>query len=312
MGLAPPNDDASADTCHRWSYDVAFSRNLGLISPDEQQRLRRSRVAIPGMGGVGGIHLMTLARLGIGSFRIADPDTFDVANFNRQYGAELQTVARNKAEVMAEKARAVNPELDIAVFPTAIDSTNVGAFLDGVDIVVDAIDYFALDVRRLIFGEARKAGLWTVTAGPIGFGAAWLTFDPKGMSFDEYFDVHDGMDRLDEFVAFTTGISPSGIHWPYFDMSQINGASARGPSAGLACHIASGVASAEVVKILLKRGPLRPAPHYAQFDAYRRILTQGRVRWGNRGPLQRLKRKMLTRKINQLDVGTTNCALTKT
>ncbi len=40
------------------------------------------------MGGVGGVHLMTLARLGIGKFTIADPDTFELANFNRQYGAE--------------------------------------------------------------------------------------------------------------------------------------------------------------------------------------------------------------------------------
>ena len=58
--------------CSRWSYEEAFSRNLGLINPQEQEKLRKSRVAIAGMGGIGGINLMTLARLGIGAFRIAD------------------------------------------------------------------------------------------------------------------------------------------------------------------------------------------------------------------------------------------------
>lgn len=75
-----------------WSYSEAFSRNLGLISPSEQEKLRQSRVAVLGLGGVGGVNLVTLARLGIGRFTIADPDTFELANFNRQYGAMVSTI----------------------------------------------------------------------------------------------------------------------------------------------------------------------------------------------------------------------------
>src|SRR5271165_2808853 len=71
----------TADTA--WSYDEAFVRNRGLISSEEQRRLRDCRVAIAGMGGVGGVHLATLARLGVGHFTIADPDEFEIANFNR-------------------------------------------------------------------------------------------------------------------------------------------------------------------------------------------------------------------------------------
>src|SRR5438552_16999774 len=95
-----------------WNYERAFSRNRGLISAAEQEKLRRSHVAIAGMGGVGGVHLITLARLGIGKFTIADPDTFEVANFNRQYGAKTHTVGRGKAEVMAAAARAINPDVE--------------------------------------------------------------------------------------------------------------------------------------------------------------------------------------------------------
>jgi hypothetical protein len=66
----------------------------------------------------------------------------------------------------------------------------------------------------------------------------------------------------------------------------------------LACHLCSGVAAAEVLKILLGRGPILAAPHYAQFDAYRRLLRTGRLRGGNRHPWQRLKRWWLRRKLD--------------
>src|SRR6185295_14115220 len=92
-----------------FSYDQAFTRNLGLVSPREQERLRRTCVALPGLGGVGGAHLQALARMGIGAFHLADPDTFEVANFNRQLGASMATVGRSKAEVMAETVSQINP-----------------------------------------------------------------------------------------------------------------------------------------------------------------------------------------------------------
>src|SRR5262245_57479463 len=105
----------SPNASETWSYQLAFARQRGLISPSEQEVLRGKRVAIIGQGGVGGIHLITLARLGIGGFHIADPDCFEVANFNRQYGASTRSLGRNKASVMAEEARAINPELQLRV-----------------------------------------------------------------------------------------------------------------------------------------------------------------------------------------------------
>ena len=283
-----------------WSYPAAFARHRGLISPDEQERLRRSTVAIVGMGGVGGIHLATLARLGIGGFHIADPDAFEVANFNRQYGANLRNLGRNKAEAMADEALAINPEIRIRTFAEAITPANVGAFLDGVDLFIDGIDFFALDARRLLFREARRRGIYAITAGPIGFSTAWIVFAPDGMSFDDYFDLRDGMERIDQLVAFIVGLTPKATHLPYFDLSQVDVRSGRGPSAALACHLCSGVAAAETVKVLLARSPIRPAPHFSQFDAYRGILRTGQLRWGNRSPFQRLKRRLLRKRLEQL------------
>jgi hypothetical protein len=67
--------------------------------------------------------------------------------------------------------------------------------------------------------------------------------------------------------------------------------------------LCAGVAAAEIVKILLDRRPIRSAPHFNQFDAYRGILRTGRLHWGNRHPMQRLKRWYLHRRVRSLGLG---------
>lgn len=110
--------------------------------------LRNKRIAIAGMGGVGGVHLLTLARLGIAHFHIADFDTFDVVNFNRQAGASMSHLDMPKAEVMATMARDINPELDVQVFPDGLSAENLDKFLAGVDLYVDGLDFFVFHMRR--------------------------------------------------------------------------------------------------------------------------------------------------------------------
>jgi molybdopterin/thiamine biosynthesis adenylyltransferase len=209
-------------------------------------------------------------------------------------------VGQNKALVMAEEARAINPELTLKVFTEAITPENIDALLEGVDVVLDGIDFFSLATRRLVFAEARRRGLWALTAGPIGFSAAWLVFDPAGMSFDEYFDLNDTMDRADQLVAFLTGLTPRASHLAYLDLTQVDPRSGRGPSAGLACQLCAGVAATEVLKILLGHTPIRPVPWFFQFDAYRQRLYRGRLRWGNRSFSQRVKRRVMRKKLAQL------------
>jgi tRNA A37 threonylcarbamoyladenosine dehydratase len=84
-----------------FNYEQAFQRTLGWVTEEELLTLRQKRVAIAGVGGVGGGYALTLARLGIGNLTIADPDTFELANFNRQVGANIATIGRSKAEVIA-------------------------------------------------------------------------------------------------------------------------------------------------------------------------------------------------------------------
>jgi len=278
-----------------WDYSQAFSRNRGLISAEEQARLRQARVAVLGLGGVGGVDLVTLARLGIGRFTIADPDVFEVSNFNRQYGAFLSTVGRPKAEVMRDIVRDINPEAEVRLFQEPIGADNVDAFLEGADVLVDAIDAFVIDVRRLAFARARAQGIHALGAGPVGFSTVWVVFAPDGMAFDTYFDFHDGMSPVEAFAAYIVGMAPAGLQRRYLDPSYVDFRRQTGPSAATACQLAAGVVGTEVVKILLGRGRLRCAPWHHQFDPYLGRYVQRHLFFGNRHPWQRMKRRWLVR-----------------
>src|SRR5574338_1379973 len=100
-----------------FDYSEAFSRNIGWLSQEEQPLPRPKRVAIAGLGGVGGVHLLTLARLGVARFSLADFDTFDLVNFNRQVGATMSSLGQPKLEVLARMARDINPEVELTLYP---------------------------------------------------------------------------------------------------------------------------------------------------------------------------------------------------
>lgn len=296
----PPNAPApiSRDDVG-WSYQEAFSRNLGLIASSEQERLRTSRVALLGLGGVGGINLVTLARLGVAKFSIADPDHFEIGNTNRQYGASYSTVGCSKAEVMRDIILDINPEAEIRVIREPIGPTNAESFLDGVDVLVDGIDAFEIDVRRLLFSKARERGIYALGAGPVGFSTVWVIFGPEHMPFDRYFDLSDRLDPIEKFAAYLMGMAPAGLQRSYMDLSYLDIKNQTGPSTGLACNLASGVIAAEVLKIILHRGWIYGAPYYHQFDPYLGRLVRGRLIWGNRSPLQRAKRRWLVNYIKK-------------
>jgi molybdopterin/thiamine biosynthesis adenylyltransferase len=299
MDLSDRTTPTESSSSTAWAYEQAFARNAGLFNAAEQQKLRHTRIAIAGMGGVGGVHLITLARLGIGAFTIADPDIFEIANTNRQYGASHPTLGQPKVEVMAEAARAINPELDLRVFHEPIGKDNAQHFLQDADLFVDAIEFFEIDSRRLIHKQAVKNGIYTVKAGPVGFGTVWEVFAPKGMTFDEYFDFSDDMDYAAKIAAFALGVAPSGLQRPYMSLEFVDLQARTGPSSSLACQLAAGVMACETVKILLGRGTVYPVPYYHQFDPFRGRFVRKKLIGGNRNPLQRAKRWWLARYFRQ-------------
>lgn len=280
-----------------FDYHQAFSRNLGWVTETEQQILRTKRVAIAGLGGVGGIHLLTLARLGIGKFTISDFDSFDIANFNRQAGATLNSLGRPKSVVLTEMVLDINPEVDLRVFPHGVEASSIDGFLDNVDVYVDGLDYFAFSARRQTFAACEKRGIPVVTAAPLGMGTAWLVFGPGGMSSEDYFGF-DGCDEMEMAIRFLVGLSPAMLQRGYVaDMSRINLAERRGPSSIAACQLCAGVAAVETLKLLLGRRGVKLAPWASQFDAYRSRYIRTWRPWGYHNPLQKLMRYLVRRQL---------------
>lgn len=283
-----------------FDYDSAFARNLGWVTAEEQRRLRGKCVSIAGLGGVGGVHLLTLVRLGIGRFRLAEFDTFELVNFNRQVGAAVNALDRPKLEVMAEMARDINPSVELELFPEGVTAENVDSFLQGADLFADGLDFFAFAVRELVFAKCASMGIPATTVAPLGMGAALLNFMPGGMQFADYFGLSE-CEEAEKPLRFLLGLAPAALHRRYLvDPTFVDLNARRGPSTAMACQICAGVAGTEALKILLKRGRVVAAPRGVHFDAYRNRLVHTWRPGGHRNPLQRVILAIAARQFAQM------------
>jgi molybdopterin/thiamine biosynthesis adenylyltransferase len=288
-----------------FSYDVAFSRNIGWVTEAEQALLKNCRVAVGGLGGVGGSHVITLARLGIGQFTITDLDTFDWPNLNRQAGAFASTIGQPKLDAMAKNLADINPEVKLHLMPSGITTYNIDEFLDGADLYMDSLDIFSLAIRRKVFARCRELGIPAVTAAPMGMGTAYLAFHPSGMSFEDYFCL-DGFSFEDQILKFIVGVSPSMQQRHYLvDDRSVDLFNKKVPSTSIGIELAAGVACTNAIKLLLKRGEVLVAPRGLHFDAYRNKLIKTWRPFGNRNPMQLLMfwyiRRLLNRIRSKLD-----------
>ena len=286
-----------------FDYDRAFSRNIGWVTKVEQAKLNEARIAIAGLGGVGGAHLLTLARLGIGNFNISDFDHFDVHNLNRQAGAFMPFMGQPKLDTLERMAKDINPNLDVVTFPDGVKPDNVDRFLRNVDVYVDGLDFFALPARRMVFAKCREMGIPALTAAPLGMGTAFLYFSPKGMSFEDYFKV-EGHESQEQYARFIAGLSPAMVQRDYLVAPEaVNFQEKRGPSTVMACDMCAGVMGTSVLKVLLGRGAMRAAPWGMHFDAYHQILKHTWRPFGNSNPLQQLLLKLIRPRLRGAVVG---------
>ncbi len=269
--------------------DVAFSRNLGILDYAGQRKLLGARIAIPGLGGVGGAHLAALARAGFGAFSLADFDTYSPVNINRQYGSDLGSFGRPKLDVMIEHALGINPFLNLRCLRQGLVPDNLEEFLEGVDILVDGLDFFVQDLRRKLFNLALSKGIPVITAGPMGYSCALLVFMPGGMNYDTYFGVSDATPPMERLIRFALGLAPRATHLSYIDRRFISLREKRGPSVGSACQICAGMAATEAVKIVTGKKPLAVVPRSCQFDPFKGVLRKPWLPFGMNSPWQRLK-----------------------
>lgn len=122
--------------------DNWLQRGTLLLGEEKQERLRRAHILVVGLGGVGSWAAEMLCRAGVGAMTIVDADVVDTTNINRQMPALAGTVGMPKCNVVAERLKAINPEIGITVKQMFVDSENIPALMSEADFdfVVDAID----------------------------------------------------------------------------------------------------------------------------------------------------------------------------
>jgi molybdopterin/thiamine biosynthesis adenylyltransferase len=285
----------------QFNYQRAFSRNLGWVNKEEQGRINSTVIAIPGLGGVGGHHLHSLLRVGFSKFKIADFDTFDVHNFNRQLGSNMKTVGVEKIEVAKAMALEINPECSVEKFSEGITKENYKDFLQGVDIVVDGLDVFQIDLRILLYEYAHEIGVPVVTAAPLGMGTSYLSFNPRGMSFNQYFNLNTELDSNEKLVRFLAGLAPKGLHLSYMKYTEfINIEKQDVPSLHIGCLAATSAVASVCTKMVLNRGRIIWAPRGVHTDFFKNKTSTFWRPWGNKNPVQKLIMALVRRKFSKV------------
>lgn len=162
-----------------------LNRTRMLVGDDVLARLATKTVAIAGCGGMGGAVAITLARMGVGGFQLADPAGFDAPDINRQWAASHATLGRNKAETYAETLRSIQPDVRLATYVEGVTEANLADFLDGADVVVDCLDVSVPPMLRVaLYQHARALGLHCLSAPMLGFGAILVDAAPDGMPME--------------------------------------------------------------------------------------------------------------------------------
>jgi molybdopterin/thiamine biosynthesis adenylyltransferase len=134
-------------------YEALWAQSKLVLTDDDRSKLKAATVCVNGLGGVGGIVVEELVRSGIGNIRLVDPDVFEPTNMGRELYATTKTLGRNKAEVARERVLEINPYCQVEIFTEGVQKDNIYQILQGVDVVVDALDLMS---RRIIQHRAAK------------------------------------------------------------------------------------------------------------------------------------------------------------
>lgn len=140
-----------------------FSRTERLIGEAAQQRLFSARVAVFGIGGVGSFAAEALARAGVGTLDLIDPDRVSLTNINRQLYATHSTIGEYKVDIAARRLADINPDGKVNTFPVFFDEETAAQFdFSQYDYVIDAID--TVSSKLLLVEMAKKAGAPIISA----------------------------------------------------------------------------------------------------------------------------------------------------
>jgi len=181
IGISPRN--AQSEALQSRIIPLRYARNFHALKLAEQRRICESRVLVCGCGGLGGVLINLLARAGVGTLRLVDGGVFAPSHLNRQWFCDTLELSRLKAEVTGARVRAINPLIEVEVFPTLMDENNAESFVKGMDLVIDALDNLA--GRFLLAETTKRMRVPFIYAAAVGWWGQVSTFLPES-----FLDMH--------------------------------------------------------------------------------------------------------------------------
>lgn len=219
------------------TYQERVQRNEAFLGVDRaqmrasQEKLSNAVVGIAGQGGVGGGVALLLARLGVRHLKIADPDSFDISNINRQTGATPSTVGQNKAMVMGQMIHDTTPDVTIDIYPQGLDPSNAGDFVAECDLLIDCIDFYTIAERYALHQAFRSSPKCKgcLSSKMVGFGANLYLFTRDGLTLEDFYGIAPGTkltpELTDRLVRLQASVLPRFPSLPViYDWMQETGA----------------------------------------------------------------------------------------
>jgi molybdopterin/thiamine biosynthesis adenylyltransferase len=196
-----------------------FSRNIGAVSENEQERLGGARVFVAGCGGIGGYVIEHLVRMGIGHILCADNGQFEKTNLNRQILCDTQTLGHTKADAAVKRAALINPGADVrGVTANLANPANIKILLHNCDLAIDALDN--AEARRALFDACEKQNIpvihaavrsWLVQAAyaPPGSGLYGLLYPEDTDNTDNTDNAKNTEPAHSGVLSFAPGMAAS-------------------------------------------------------------------------------------------------------
>ena len=164
-----------------------YSRNIGPLTPSENEQLHTFRVCVVGCGGLGGNLLELLGRLGIGFLTAVDGDVFEITNLNRQLLCKESNLGKSKALAAAERLRQINSDVVVRSVAEFLTEENSESILFDHDLVIDALDN--VPTRMLLQNQCERLGIPLVHGAVNGWFAQISSILPGDRTLDKiYFD----------------------------------------------------------------------------------------------------------------------------
>ena len=265
-------------------YNQIYSRNIGIFSELEQDKLHRAKIGIAGVGGVGGLLAERLLRLGIGQLKINDPGTFEESNLNRQFSSSVTNLGHFKAEEVFHQIKIINPQAKIDYYTTGINTdADAVQFASDCDLVIDEMDFGLFKQSIWLQRAARHDSKHYFFTTAIGFGALIVFFAPQGMTLEEYDNLPPNVDlksvteiqvpsaRVMPVIPSYTPIVTNEV------LKEVYSGKISVPTISIGVGLASILAANEAINIILKKREITVAPQYTYIDLLDRQFIVGKI-----------------------------------